>query len=94
MRLVRDPGPRSDPAAEEAELHQHGEARDLGARPADQLEGRLGGAAGGQDVVDDQDTVLGAEVLGVDLDLGRAVPRSYAWLRVAPGGACPPCGRG
>ncbi|GAA3241604.1 hypothetical protein GCM10020256_64730 [Streptomyces thermocoprophilus] len=39
----------------------------------DELEGGLGGAAGGEHVVDDQDAVVAAEVLGVHLDLRGAV---------------------
>lgn len=59
--------------AEEAQLHQDREARDLGAGALDEVDGRLGGATGGQHVVHDQDAVAGGQVLGVHLDLGRAV---------------------
>ena len=80
--------------AEEAQLHQDGDARDLGARPADELDRRLGGAAGGQDVVDD-------ERPGRRRSGPRRAPRSRPSRTPGrrPGrgslrGACPPCARG
>ena len=67
---------------------------DLGARPADELERRLGGAAGGEDVVDDQDPVTGGQVLGVDLDLGGAVLQLVRLAERRSGELARPCVRG
>ena len=70
---------------EEGELHQHGEADDFGAGPADQLHGRRRRAAGGEHVVDDQNPVAGAKASAVHLDGGGAVLQIVGLLKVAEG---------
>src|SRR6185312_3661 len=65
-RARRQPLPR----AQEADLQQNGEARDRPAGPLDEVQRRLGGAAGSQHVVDDQHPVAGGEGVLVHLQGG------------------------
>src|ERR1700683_2574110 len=60
-------------AVEEGELKEDGDACYPGAGALHQVGGGAGGAAGGQDVVDDQDALAGGEGVGQYLDGGGAV---------------------
>src|SRR3954453_1238486 len=60
-------------ALEEGQLDDEGAGDDLGAGPLDQVAAGTHGAAGGQDVVDQEDTAAGAERVGVDLEAVVAV---------------------
>src|SRR4029453_6498671 len=61
------------PAFEELELDQGGDADDLAPRAPDQAGRGRGGAAGGEQVVDDQDPLAGNDGVGVQLEGGAAV---------------------
>src|ERR1700722_18801002 len=54
-------------AFEEVELDSEAEAGDLSAQLADELDGGLHGASGGEEVVDDDDALAGLD--GVEMDL-------------------------
>src|SRR5688572_6226256 len=58
---------------EEAQLHQHGATIDHTAGLLDEPAARLEGAAGGEQVIDDQHPVAGADTVDVDMQLGVAV---------------------
>src|SRR5215217_3176078 len=60
-------------ASEELELDQGGDPDDLASQPLDQTGRGPGGAAGGEDVVDDQDPLAGDDGVGVQLKGGAAV---------------------
>src|SRR5215217_3469207 len=61
------------PALEELQLDQGGDADDLAAEALDEAGRGPGGAAGGEDVVDDQDPLAGGDGVGVQLQGGGAV---------------------
>src|ERR1019366_5654621 len=61
------------PAVQERELQQHRYGNHLRPAAPDQLGGGTGGAAGGQDVIDDEHPLAGRERIGVHLDRGAAV---------------------
>ena len=84
-------GASRSPAAEEAQLQQHGEAGDRAAGPLDQVQRRLGGAAGGQHVVDHQHPVPGGERVLVHLEGRLAVLQRVGGRVGRPGAACRPC---
>jgi hypothetical protein len=60
-------------AFEEVELDGEGEAGDLSAELLDELDGGLHGAAGGEQVVDQDDALAGLDGVEVDLQRIRAV---------------------
>lgn len=55
-------------AAEEIELHSEGEAGDLAAQFFDELDGGFHGAAGGKQVIYQQDALAGLNGIAVDLE--------------------------
>src|SRR6185437_1904722 len=72
-RLVRDDGvdfASGEPFApvEEPELDEEGEADDLAPEPLRQLKRGLGGSAGREHVVDDEDLLAGPDGVAVDLE--------------------------
>src|SRR5690606_13019269 len=74
-----DPTPVQPPApAEGVELDQEEAGGDPAAEAIDELAGRLGGAAGRQEIVDDQDPLAGDDRVGVDLQASDPLPDSVA----------------
>ena len=60
-------------ALEEVELDEEAQPDDLALEPLDELDRALDRAAGGQQVVDDQDALAGGDGVAVDLEGVRAV---------------------
>src|SRR3989449_6945916 len=65
--------PQAAAAAQVGELDHEGAGEHLAAAALDQLDGRRGGAAGGEEVVHDQHSVAGADRVVVDLERVAAV---------------------
>ena len=72
-------------ALEEFELDQERQADDLALEPLDQLDRALDGAAGREQVVDDQDLLAGLDGVAVDLEGVRPYSRAYSTEIVSAG---------
>jgi hypothetical protein len=78
-------------AVEEAQFDEECDARDGAAGVLDELAHGAGGAAGGEEVVYDEDAVTAGDGVGVDFEgVWCRIPSSYE-AEIISRGACPAC---
>jgi hypothetical protein len=85
MTLVTRRLPSRSRPVEELELDEEGQSDDVTLQPLDELDRALDGAAGRQQVVDDEDLLAGLDRIAVDLEGVRAVLEAYSTVIVSAG---------